>query len=88
MIYVEIFLEKRRIGYMEETNLLGCLVYWLPYIQELIGTNCALALSDREKFLGFLEGTEIQLGIKTGDLIKKGSVSEMTIKEIPGRYWS
>lgn len=65
---------------MEENNL-DCLANWLPAIQELLGANGPLALSDREKFIGYLEGTEIQLKIKRGDIIKEGSVTGMTIKE-------
>lgn len=64
---------------MEERNL-ESLQQWLPSIQELIGTNCVLALSDRESFIGYLDGTEIKLPIKPGDPVNEGSITWETVK--------
>lgn len=64
---------------MDERSLEN-LVHWMPGIQELIGTNCVLAISDRNYFLGYLAGTELNLPIKAGDPIKEGSITWDAIK--------
>lgn len=56
------------------------LMQWLPFIQELIGTESVLALSDKEKFIGYLDGSEIHLPIKVGDTVKEGSISGTAIR--------
>jgi len=56
------------------------LMQWLPFIHELIGTQSVLALSDKEKFIGYLDGSEIHLPIKVGDAVKEGSISGAAIR--------
>lgn len=56
------------------------LIQWLPFIHELIGTQSVLALSDKEKFIGYLDGSEIHLPIKVGDEVKEGSISGAAIR--------
>lgn len=65
---------------MKEGNL-ECLVHWLPYIQELVGIDCSISLTCKEKVIGHLNGTEIQQPIKVGDSIKEGSITDAVIKE-------
>ncbi|HBV99053.1 MAG: hypothetical protein JL50_18605 [Peptococcaceae bacterium BICA1-7] len=56
------------------------LMQWLPFIHELIGTQSALALSDRENFIGYFDGSEIHLPIKVGDPVKEKSISGTAIR--------
>lgn len=55
--------------------------HWMPYIQQLVGTNGAVTLSDSEKFICCLNGTELQLPIKAGDAIREGSITAAALKE-------
>lgn len=43
------------------TDLLETLVYLAPYIQQLFSVDCFIGVSDRERFLGFLNGKSIKL---------------------------
>ena len=56
-------------------------LHCLPRIQELLGKENAIALSDREKYLAYLDGTEIHVPIKPGDPVKEGSISDAALKE-------
>jgi methyl-accepting chemotaxis protein len=56
------------------------LLYWLPYIHDLLGAESALALSDEEYFIGYEDGTDLHLPIKVGDLVKEGSITATSMK--------
>jgi len=47
----------------------------LPRIQELIGTHGTIAVSDREKYIKHLNGTEIPLPVHEGDPVKEGGAA-------------
>ncbi|HOV79627.1 MAG TPA: methyl-accepting chemotaxis protein [Bacillota bacterium] len=64
---------------MGERNL-ESLIQWLPYLQELIGTACPIGITDLEKYVAYLDGTELQTA-KVGDPIRKGSAAEAGITE-------
>ncbi|NPV73299.1 MAG: chemotaxis protein [Pelotomaculum sp.] len=63
-----------------EHRSLACLVSWLPSLQELIGTNCPIGITDTEKYIAYLDGTELQTA-SVGDPIRKGSAAEAGINE-------
>lgn len=56
-------------------------VHCLPRIHELIGTGGTIAVSDKEKYLINLNGTEINLPVKAGDPVKEGGVADAALKE-------
>lgn len=56
-------------------------VQCLPRIQELTGISGAIAVSDKEKYLMHLDGTEISLPVKPGDSLKEGGVADAAMKE-------
>lgn len=49
-------------------------VQCLPRIQELTGISGTIAVSDTEKYLLHLDGTEITLPLKPGDALKEAEV--------------
>lgn len=57
-------------------------VLCLPRIRELTGANGTIAVSDREKYLLHLIGTEISLPVKVGDPVKGGCC-----KRCNERFW-
>lgn len=64
-----------------EENKLEYFVYCLPYFQKAFGNICSVGLSDREKFIATLDGTELKMPIKAGDPVKEGTASSIVIKE-------
>jgi len=62
-------------------NKLEDFAYCLPYFHRLFGESCALGLSDREKFIATLNGTEFQMPIKAGDPVKEGTASSIVMQE-------
>lgn len=56
-------------------------LHCLPRIQELLGKESGIALTDREKYLAYLDGTEVHLPVKPGDPVKEGSISGAAVKE-------
>ncbi|MDI3534076.1 MAG: hypothetical protein PWQ82_441 [Thermosediminibacterales bacterium] len=62
---------------MEENykgTLLECFVRVAPYINDLTIRDIAVAVTDREKYLCYYPGKNIDHGVKPGDPVKKGSV--------------
>ena len=68
-----------------EDESLKSLIAWLPQLQELIGTDCALGITDTEKFLAVVDGSEIHTAT-AGEPVKKGSAAEAAI--IRGRRFA
>lgn len=56
-------------------------VQCLPRIQELTGSSGTIAVSDKEKYLMHLNGTEISLPVEPGDPVKAGGVADAAMKE-------
>lgn len=52
---------------------------FLPYVQQLLGSECTFGISDREKYVAYLPGKELALPIKPGDPIKAGSLASKVI---------
>ncbi|SDO44398.1 hypothetical protein [Alkalicoccus daliensis] len=53
----------------------------LPFIQELQSDDCFVALADQTKFLSYLPGTHLDLGIQPGTPFRKGGVNETVLQE-------
>ncbi|MFZ5644739.1 MAG: methyl-accepting chemotaxis protein [Bacillota bacterium] len=56
-------------------------VQCLPRIHELIGTNCDISVADKEKYIAYIHGTELNLPVDAGDAVKKGSISGTAMQE-------
>jgi hypothetical protein len=54
-------------------------VGFLPYVQQLMGAECALGISDGEKYIAHLNGTELIFPLKVGDPVKAGSMADKVI---------
>jgi len=60
-------------GGAKEGSILDLVVKFAPIIQEMVPIDCTIGVSDREKFIYYLPGQEINLGLKPGVAIPKGS---------------
>ncbi|MCL6477443.1 MAG: chemotaxis protein [Peptococcaceae bacterium] len=71
---------ERRYLCMGE-NKLDYFIYCLPYFHQVLGGRCSFGLSDREKYIFSLEGSELKIPVKPGDSIKEGTASYVVINE-------
>ncbi len=46
-----------------------------PFISELVTVDIAIAVTDREKYLSYCPGDELNHGVQTGQELKPGSWS-------------
>lgn len=51
-----------------------------PYLQEIFMEDISISIQDTERIIRYLPGKTIDLGIREGDLLKKGSVSYQVIQ--------
>lgn len=58
---------------MISNNNLDAVIKAMPYIQRIVPIDCMIAVSDREKYVGYLSGKEIKLpGDPTGQPLPEG----------------
>ncbi|OPY62652.1 MAG: putative sensory transducer protein YfmS [Pelotomaculum sp. PtaU1.Bin065] len=60
-------------GSAKKDSIIDLVVKLAPIIQEMVPMDCTIGVSDREKFIYYLPGQEINFGSKPGDPIPKGS---------------
>lgn len=63
-----------------ELNKLYLLEDILPLFQEVIPMDCMLALTDTEKYIAYLPGKKIDVGIKKGDILTGGDAIAQALK--------
>jgi methyl-accepting chemotaxis protein len=61
-------------------EILDNYVGFLPYVQQMMGAECTMGISDREKYIAYLPGKELVFPLKIGDSIKAGSMADKVIK--------
>lgn len=57
----------------KKESIVDLIVKLAPIIQEMVPMDCTIGVADREKLVCYLPGEDINLGIKPGDMIVKGS---------------
>jgi len=57
----------------KKESILDSIVKIAPIIQEMVPIDCTIGVSDREKFIYYLPGQELNLGLKAGMTVPKGS---------------
>jgi|GEM_PF-105200 len=57
----------------KKENIVDLVVKLAPIIQEMIPMECTIGVSDREKYVCYLPGDELNFGLKPGDIVPKGS---------------
>ncbi|MFZ5650934.1 MAG: methyl-accepting chemotaxis protein [Bacillota bacterium] len=60
---------------------IDCFIHCLPRIHELIGTNGTIAVTDREKYIKNINGTEISIPVKEGDPVVGAGIAALAMKE-------
>lgn len=63
----------------EQKDTLEKLIGLLPIIKELIPLDCMIGITDREKFLAYIPGRDIQLTQPQGTPIPKGSAVDRVL---------
>lgn len=53
----------------------------VPYLRQLYGNEAGFAVSNDDTFVLFERGTNLDLGIRTGDKMKPDSITEATMRE-------
>ncbi|SFR17712.1 methyl-accepting chemotaxis protein [Desulfoscipio geothermicus] len=64
----------------EKQNNLQLLLKLAPYAHQVMGEENVFTLTDKEKYIYVVQGTELKLPIKQGDAIKPGSIADNCIK--------
>jgi len=65
------FVKETTTNPEKEDNVLDSLIKLAPIIQELIPTDCTIGITDKEKYIYYLPGREIDLGNLVGKPIPK-----------------
>lgn len=65
--------EETLVKTKKEDNILKLMAQAAPIIQEMVPIDNTIGVSDRKKFLCYIPGQEVNMGIKPGDLVPKGS---------------
>ena len=65
------------VGY----DLLEAFVTAVPHIKNVYPRDISMAVADKQSYLIYEKGEEIDLGIKTGDPIKEGSAMDQALKK-------
>ncbi|KJS02160.1 MAG: hypothetical protein VR68_03880 [Peptococcaceae bacterium BRH_c4a] len=60
---------------MEKSEHLGRVISMVPLLRDVMGEECAITVSDTEKFVVYSPGTELEHNIKVGDPIRPGTVT-------------
>ncbi len=66
---------------MEEMNLLLSFVNVAPYINDLVVNDMAVAICDREKYVSFTPGKNINFPVKPGDYVKETTAIYQAMRE-------
>lgn len=66
---------------MEEMNLLLSFVNVAPYINDLVVNDMAVAICDREKYVSFTPGKNIDFPVKSGDYVKETTAIYQAMRE-------
>ena len=62
-------------------GLLTSVVCCAPLFHDLWDGEATIGISDREKYVAYLEGKKLKFGLKPGDPVKKGSVLDGALSE-------
>lgn len=62
-------------------GLLASVVNCAPLFHDLWDGEATIGISDREKYVAYLEGKKLRFGLKPGDPVKKGSVLDGALSE-------
>lgn len=63
-----------------ENEKLEYFASFLPYVQQMLGADSTMAISNEETYIAYLPGKELVLPINPGDLIKSGSTADKVMK--------
>lgn len=65
---------------VEKEQIIDSLAKFIPLIQDMIPFDCTIGLADKEKIVYYLTGREINLELRPGEPIQKGSGLDKAIR--------